>query len=653
MSLPVPNLDDRRFQDLVDDAKRHIQRHCPEWTDHNVSDPGVTLVEAMAQMVDQLLYRLNRVPDKLYVKFLDLIGVQLFPPAAAICDVTFWLAAPRDTAVTVPADTRVSTRRHDRHDRAVVFSTTRDLVIPPTKVTHAIAVGAGGDPNAPSTRHILHDITSDGARCFGTPPRAGDSFVVGLDRPAPSCAVLLRIGSEIEGIGVDPEDPPLAWEAYDGFEWLPCELDRDSTGGMNRPGEVVLHVPARHHMAVLGGESAAWIRCRVTEPGPDQPFYSASPMVKRLQAMTLGATTGAVHAEIVRNEVIGVSEGVAGQRFRVAKAPIVSAGTDMVIEVSGPDGWERWQERIGFGRLGPDDKAFTLDPTLGEISFGPTVRLEDGSARQYGAIPPKGASIRVPEYRSGGGAAGNVSARSLTMLQTPIPYIGRVENRLPAEGGVDGEDIENAKERGPIRLRALGRAVTPQDYVHLAHREAPEAARIHCVPSDADNGVRVLVVPAAASDEHGRLDFETLVPPEEMLQRIAHVLEQRRTVGARVVVEPPVYHGITVVCRLRARHKIDEPRVRLIAQRTLYRYLHPILGGHDGDGWTFGQAVHLADVFAILQKVREVEAIEEVKIFPADPITGARGEESDRIDIGRDGLVFSYHHQVRVESAGL
>ena len=83
MALPAPNLDDRRFQNLVDDAKRLVQRRCPEWTDHNVSDPGVTLIETFAYMTDQLLYRLNRVPDRNYIKFLELIGVRLFPPTAA------------------------------------------------------------------------------------------------------------------------------------------------------------------------------------------------------------------------------------------------------------------------------------------------------------------------------------------------------------------------------------------------------------------------------------------------------------------------------------------------------------------------------------------------------------------------------------------
>src|SRR5437867_10047447 len=109
MVLPVPNLDDRRFQDLVDEAKRRVQRNCPEWTDHNVSDPGVTLIETFAFMVDQLLYRLNRVPDRLYLKFLDLIDLRLFPPTAAEGDVTFWLSAPQPEIVRVPAGTEVAT----------------------------------------------------------------------------------------------------------------------------------------------------------------------------------------------------------------------------------------------------------------------------------------------------------------------------------------------------------------------------------------------------------------------------------------------------------------------------------------------------------------------------------------------------------------
>ena len=94
MALQAPDLDDRRFQHLVDDAKRMVMARCPAWTDHNVSDPGVTLIETFAYMTDLLLYRLNRVPDRLYIKFLELIGLQLFPATSARTGVTFCLSSP-------------------------------------------------------------------------------------------------------------------------------------------------------------------------------------------------------------------------------------------------------------------------------------------------------------------------------------------------------------------------------------------------------------------------------------------------------------------------------------------------------------------------------------------------------------------------------
>ena len=113
MALPAPNLDDRRFQDLVDDAKRMVMRRCPEWTDHNVSDPGVTLIETFAFMTDQLLYRLNRVPDRLYVKFLDLIGLRLLPPTpAAGGRHVLAVGAGHRAASTIAAGTNVGDAAH-------------------------------------------------------------------------------------------------------------------------------------------------------------------------------------------------------------------------------------------------------------------------------------------------------------------------------------------------------------------------------------------------------------------------------------------------------------------------------------------------------------------------------------------------------------
>ena len=119
MALPVPNLDDRRFQDLVDDAKRLVAAAVPGVDRPQRVGPGVTLIELFAWMTDQLLYRLNRVPDRLYVKFLELIGVRLFPPTAARGEVTFWLSAPQPDAIRIAAGTQVATVAHgDRRARS-------------------------------------------------------------------------------------------------------------------------------------------------------------------------------------------------------------------------------------------------------------------------------------------------------------------------------------------------------------------------------------------------------------------------------------------------------------------------------------------------------------------------------------------------------
>ena len=98
--LPTPNLDDRTFQSLVDDARSFVHRRCPEWSEHNISDPGITLIETVAMMVDQLIYRLNRVPERNYIKFLD-CSASNCAPGAAQGEVTFWLSAPQLQTITV------------------------------------------------------------------------------------------------------------------------------------------------------------------------------------------------------------------------------------------------------------------------------------------------------------------------------------------------------------------------------------------------------------------------------------------------------------------------------------------------------------------------------------------------------------------------
>jgi len=644
MALPSPNLDDRRFQQLVDEAKRYVQQRAPEWTDHNVSDPGVTLIETFAYLVDQLLYRLNRVPDKNYTAFLDLLGIRLFPPAAAVADVDFWLSAPQSDTVTLPPGTEVTTAGAEA-DEAVVFTTTDELRILPSELTRLVTASRTGEQT-----DLTGELTEGrDIPAFQAAPQPGDALLFGLPTAVPRCVVAVRLDSRVEGIGVDPRQPPLVWEAWDGGGWQVCETGEDSTGGLNRPGEVILYVPAGHTASVIGGTRAGWLRCRVTEAEPGQPFYSESPTVREAAVFTVGGTMTVEHAETETDVPLGTSEGVAGQTFRLGRPPVLLDREPPVVEVSSAEGWQRWDVVEHFGRSGPADRHVQVDATNGEFTFPPALREPDGTLRQCGAVPPKGAQIRVSRYRTGGGPAGNVARGAISVLRSSVPYVARVVNREAASGGVAGETIANAKLRAPDALRMQERAVTAEDYEIIAGQAAPSVRRVRCLPAAEGAGaVRVLVVPDAVADEgDDRLRFEQLIPSDQVLGAITASLDERRLIGTRLVVEPPTYQGVTVVARLAAA-PADTDRVREAALAALFRHLSPLVGGPDGTGWPFGRPVQYGDVFGVLQRATGNALVEEILLFPADPITGRRGAPTDRVDVAAGALVFSYQHQVVV-----
>jgi predicted phage baseplate assembly protein len=477
-------------------------------------------------------------------------------------------------------------------------------------------------------------------------------MLIGLSDAVPSCAVLLRFRCQIEGVGVDPRNPPLVWEAWNGEAWVACEVDRDETGGLNKDGIVVLLVPRTHVASVIGGQSAGWLRCRVIPAKKGQRSYSASPKILEVTAATMGGTTAAVNAEVVEEETLGSSEGVPGQRFALQRRPVVPAEAPVVLEVNAGEGWEEWRLVDTFAGSGPRDRHFCLEEAAGEVVLGPALREPDGSLRQYGRVPPPGALLRVPSYRTGGGRRGNVAKGAISVLKSSIPYVARVENRDRAAGGVDGESLDEAKVRGPMLLRSRNRAVTPEDYEHLARQAAPEVARVRCAPAGegtAAGAVRVLVVPAVAEDPIGRLAFEQLVPADETIEKIGRFLDERRVIGVRVLVEPPVYQGITVEARVRARPGVSAQRLQETAVEALYRYFSPIMGGPDETGWPFGRPLHVGEVYAVLQHLAGTEFVEDARLMPADPISGDRGQPVQRLELEPHALIFSYGHEVHVQ----
>jgi hypothetical protein len=129
MPLPSPNLDDRDFRSLLEDARSRIAQAAPEWTDLSPHDPGMVLLELFAYLTETMLYRLNRLPDKVYVELLRLMGVRLQPPAAARAGLRFSREKADDRPLAIPGGTRVAPGRTGGSGEAPLFTTLRPAEI--------------------------------------------------------------------------------------------------------------------------------------------------------------------------------------------------------------------------------------------------------------------------------------------------------------------------------------------------------------------------------------------------------------------------------------------------------------------------------------------------------------------------------------------
>ena len=133
MTLKSPNLDDRTFDQFLEEATRIIKTNCPQWTDLPPGDPGMVILELFAHLTETMIYRLNRIPEKAYVEFLRLIGVKLTPPVAASVTLTFKLRCAREKPVEIPRGTRVTLGRAGGNEAPPVFVVLKGVSIPAGK----------------------------------------------------------------------------------------------------------------------------------------------------------------------------------------------------------------------------------------------------------------------------------------------------------------------------------------------------------------------------------------------------------------------------------------------------------------------------------------------------------------------------------------
>lgn len=665
MPFIKPNLDDRHFQDIVDEAKRLIPRYCPEWTDHNVSDPGVALIELFAWMTDMLLYRVNQVPDKVYLTLLDMMGITPELPRAAHAPVTFYLSAAQPDTVVIPSDTEVATIRTETTP-AVIFTTEAKLSIYPAILTGAYTRNASAQ--VATGAWIVQDLRqleqADGRIImFPKQPKPNDSFYLALENDhSHHVMALVMQCDEARGAGVDPTNPPVEWQVWQGgvARWATCELEFDGTGGFNKAGEIVLRLPAMAK-ETLQGVSAFWLRCRLTDVQATNNAYEVSPELLSLRVESRGGTVGARHAVTVTNEIVGRSDGTPGQVFRLINTPVLdrNAMQDyLVVDPPLPGRKIEWEEVPDFANSRGEHQHYTLDSADGTITFGPSLLQPDGQIQSFGAVPPRGSTLRFNRYQYGGGVAGNLPKHALAVLKTSIPYVARVTNWLPASGGRDAQSLDDARLRAPQVLRTRTRAMTADDYEFLSG-EVPGVARACCLgpgsqpgsPNDPKPGqVHVYVLPQV-DNPYDRIPSEAVTLSADLRGRVMNHLDMRRPLGISLEVRGFQVLWVTVEVKLRVRERSEPALIRnvqLDAEKALNDYLNPYIGGPQGSGWPFGRDLHVSEIYALVQRIQGVEFVEEVKLALTEPGSQKSQPVSQRLDVPPNALISSAQHRVVV-----
>ena len=695
MALMLPDLDDRRWAELVDVGRALIPVQAPEWTDHNVHDPGITLLELLAWIAETDIYRLNRVSDRHKLKFLALLGIVPRPPTPARTVLGLALKDNAQGALPVPEGIEFSGT--DPYGTEIRF---RSL--------HAMQAVAGRLA-AVQLRHPsgkFSDLTDKLARGeafapFGEDPRIGTELYLAFDRSLPAgirtvlyfvlddlearvgirqCLIeeqrarwerSHRVVSGCEGDENTPRMPQsvgtrllhhsvtFQWEFFGGTAqkpaWRPLRMDRgeviDDTRSFTLDGSVSFAIPGEARAAKVGvvDRELWYVRCRLASGA-----FDAAPRVSRAvfnaveveQAVPVGHIVEIGHQRI-EAVLLGTGSGLPNLEFQLAPAPVEADSIRVYSRHGGH--WQAWIRRDDFDASKRNDRHFTLNAGIGVVRFG------DG---EHGSVPPKDAQVYAA-YRSTSAEGGNLGAGRIDRIARSSHNVAllrqanldrlsaalAVDQPVAASGGAPAESLALAIGRAVLSLDQTSRAATVDDYASLA-KKVPGAriTRVEvrpdmhpCLPCVTAQGVvTLLVLP--------RLPAERPSPSAGLLRLVADYLDARRLIGTRVEVVGPSYREVVIRATVSTKKEASKVDVQNRVAAALTAFLDPLRGGPDGTGWPLGRDVYRSEILQVINGAAGVDHVLSLELL-------ADGSEPQcmRICIPATALVLSGAHVIQAQ----
>lgn len=419
-------------------------------------------------------------------------------------------------------------------------------------------------------------------------PETASSLYFGFDRAFETGLISLYV--EVEK-ALEAEDVSLDWyyTSVNGT-WSGLNV-KEGSNAFSQSGYIQFLAPGEQAEKEMFAEKCFWIKA-VFSQRVKQPFHFKTPLMNSVEAR---------ESKTVSKMLLGSSDGSGSQCFRL-KSKAVFDLTLWVREVMLPEGsegyedplnegyWVRWDEAEHFEFASPSDRIYHVDSEEGEIRFG------DDRA---GKIPPMGRDNIMVSYRTGGGKSGNISAFEIEKVLDSIAFIDKVSNPVDATGGADIQSLSSLMEMAPKRLKHRDRASTRDDYSYLVREASSDVAR---VAIEASHGrVKISLVP------YGRQTAPQ--PSKGLLKRVTHFMQERVPATVKLEVLPVSYAALDLTLEIRLVSRDYATEMKSILNRTLEKYLHPLHGAANGEGWEFGVLPELSALYTLIGETEGIDFI--------------------------------------------
>lgn len=390
--LQLPNLDDRSFKQIVEEARKRIPILTEEWTDQNAHDPGITLIELFSWLAEMQQYYLDQVTQQNELKFLKLLNIYPQPARSARVELSFSILNEQQK-IFVPQGTPVSAQGQvfESHEAQWILANQIEKVL-------VLDRGEVVDFSA-ANEHVGPTYYA-----FGPSAERGNRLYLAFERELPidedfalSCSLFenypVSLYKDKDTLQCVIPSAQVKWYYYgedddqEAGGWLPIKINKDETLHFSYSGLINMSLPTRMKATTVypaTDKKRFWLYAQVEQEG-----YELPPKVDKIDLNTVWAR----QIQTMSQMQAFSSDGSARQEIVVQR--YLDLYGHLLVQVGDKEqGWQDWNLVEDLSLATSEELAYSLQRDF--ISGQAVIRFGDGV---NGRIPPSGReNIRVISY---------------------------------------------------------------------------------------------------------------------------------------------------------------------------------------------------------------------------------------------------------------